>query len=196
MVIGPDGKLAFEGKHGYEAAISKELARIKYPGLGKLEVAPGLEKAAQSFVDGAYAKAKEEAAKLKEKKADDAAVVADAEFIIGRVDETATKLQEKVTSTKESKRYHETVRALETLAKGFKGTEVGDTADDELKALKKDKEIKEELKAWDQLEKVIAANEKVKDAPGKRKNLATFAEKFEGTAAAAEAKKLHDEITG
>src|SRR5690606_21276978 len=93
MVIGPDGKLAFEGKSGYEAAISTELARIKYPGLGKLDVAPGLERAAQQFVAGNYASAREDAAKLKEKKADDEAIVADADFIIARVDETAQKLR-------------------------------------------------------------------------------------------------------
>jgi 3-dehydroquinate synthase class II len=193
-VIGPDGKVVFEGKKGYEAAIEEQLKRIKYPGLGKLEVAPGLEKAAKFFVDGAYAKSKEEAAKVKEKKADEAAVVEDADFIIARVDETATKLREKVTSTKEAKRYHESATALEALANGFKGTELGDSASDELKEFRK--EFKDELKAWDQLERTLEAVEKAKDAGTKRQLLERFAGKFEGTAAAAEAKKLHGEITG
>jgi hypothetical protein len=193
-VIGPDGKVVWEGHSGYEGIIDKELGRIKYHGLGKLDVAPGLEKAATLFVNGDYAKAKADAEKVKEKKSDEAAVVADADFIIARVDATATKLSEKAEATKASRRYHETVSCLEKLSKGFKGTETGDKAAEDLKALKKDKAVKKELQAWTALESILASNEKAKDKAAKRKNLIAFYEKFEGTAAADEAKSLADAL--
>lgn len=192
FVIGPDAKVVWEGRSGYEAVIDKELARIKYPGLGKLEVAPGLEKSAQLFSAGDYTKSREEAEKVKEKKADDSAVVADADFIIGRIDETAKKLQAKAEAGKSSKRYHEALKALDTLAKGFKGTDTGKAAEDEAKTLRKDKEVKKELSAWDALEKTLAANEKAKDAAAKKKTLNDFYKKYEGTAAAEEARKIAD----
>ncbi|MBK8208177.1 MAG: hypothetical protein IPK87_15480 [Planctomycetes bacterium] len=194
FVIGPDAKVVWEGRSGYEAVIDKQLARIKYPGLGKLDVAPGLEKAATLFSTGEYAKASEEASKLKEKKADDAALVADADFIIGRVDQTAKDLQAKADETQTTRRYHETVKALEKLAKGFKGTEIGDKADEDLKNLKKDKDVKKELSAWDALEKTLAANEKAKDSAAKKKSLNDFYKKYEGTAAADEAKRMAEAI--
>jgi hypothetical protein len=56
-VIGVDGTVVFEGRGDYHAAVKVEMAKIKYPGLGKLEVAKGLEKAAGNFVAKAYAKA-------------------------------------------------------------------------------------------------------------------------------------------
>ena len=46
FVVGPDGKVAWQGRDGYAAVIEKELARIKYPGLGKLDVALGYYRAA------------------------------------------------------------------------------------------------------------------------------------------------------
>lgn len=189
-VIGPDSKVVWEGRSGYEGVIDKELARIKYPGLGKLEVAAGLERAANFFVRKDYAKARDEAAKMKERKADDEAVVADADFIINRVDETATRLQERVEAGKASKRYHEVLRDLKTLADGFKGMEAGDKASEEHRTLSRDKDVKAEVKAWDELERVIASNEKLKDEGAKQRALTAFYTRNEGTAAAAEARRL------
>lgn len=194
FVIGPDAKVVWEGRSGYEAVIDKELARIKYPGLGKLEVAPGLEKVAQAFVAGNYAQARSDAEKAKEKKADNEAFVADADFIIKRVDEVAKKLQGQAEAGKASRRYHDALKALDTLAKGFKGTDEGKAAEDEAKELRKDKDVKKELSAWDALEKTLQANEKAKDNAAKKKNLNDFYKKYEGTAAADEARKLAESM--
>ena len=60
-------------------------------------------------------------------------------------------------------------------------------ARDELKSLKQDKEVKSELKAWDQLAKTLEANKKAKDDADRRKNLEKFIKKYEGTAAAEDA---------
>ncbi|MHC4840178.1 MAG: peroxiredoxin family protein [Planctomycetota bacterium] len=194
-VIGPDGKVAFQGRGNYKAECSKQLDRIVYKGLGKLSVAKECKKAATEFSKGNFAKARAEAEKVKEKEANSETVVGDAEFIIARVDKKIDTLQAKVEAKKSARRYHEMVATLEVLSgKGFKGLDCSSKAADELKALKKDKEVKVELKAWDALAKVIAGNKKAKDSATKKKNLFKFYEKNEGTAAADEAKKMADKI--
>jgi len=197
FVVGPDGKVVWQGSSGYEAVCIEQLKRIKYPGLGKLDVVKELEKSATLFGTGEFSKAADEAAKVKEKKADDAAVVADADYIIARVNAKAASLRAKIDAEKGSKRYHEALKDLETLSgKSFKGMEVADKAATELKELKADKSVKEEVKAWEALAKVTEANDKVKDAATRKKNLETFAKKNDGTAAGQEALKLAGEITG
>jgi len=196
FVVGPDGKVVWQGRSGYAAVIEEQLKRIKYPGLGKLDVVKDLEKSAVMFGAGDFAKAAEEAAKVKEKKGDDAAVVSDADYIIARVNSKAASLRAKIDAEKASKRYHDALKDLETLSgKGFKGMEVADAAAAELKELKADKAVKEEVKAWDALAKVVEANEKVKDAATKKKNLEGFAKKNEGTAAGEEAAAMAGAIS-
>ena len=95
----------------------------------------------------------------------------------------------------EARRLSEDPITLEELSgKGFKGMEVADQAKDEAKELKK--EQKDEIKAWEQLEKTVEANEKARDDADKKKNLIKFYEKYEGTAAAEEAKTLADALSG
>lgn len=195
FVVGPDGKVVWQGSKGYESVIVEQLARIKYPGLGKLEVNEECVKAAEKFGSGDYAGAREEAQKVKEKNADNEAAVADADYIINRVDGKVDGLRKKIDEAKEKRRFHDAVRYLEELGgKSFKGLEASELAKDELKDLKKDQ--KDELKAWDQLEKTLEANEKAKSDSDKKKNLIKFYEKYEGTAAADEAKALADAIAG
>ncbi|MCA8937320.1 MAG: redoxin domain-containing protein [Planctomycetes bacterium] len=195
-VIGVDGTVVFEGSTGYGAAIETEIEKIKYLGLGKNDVAPGLEKAATAFSQKDYAKAREEAMKEKESNADDEAVVADADFIINKVDALVAQLFADVETAKQSRRYHEAVATLERLAgKEFKGLEAADKAKDDLKELKKDKQVKEELKAWDAFDKTIEANEKTDSEDAKRANLEKFIKKYEGTAAAEEAAGLASNLS-
>ncbi|MDC1141501.1 TlpA disulfide reductase family protein [Planctomycetota bacterium] len=194
-VIGPDGKIAFQGRGNYKAEALKQLDRIVYKGLGKLSVAKECTKAATEFGKGNFGKARTEALKVKEKDADSETAVGDADFIIDRIDGKVKSLQAKVEAKKESRRYHEAVATLELLSsKAFKGLECYDTAATELKALKKDKEIKAELKAWDAFAKVLESNKKAKDSATKKKNLFKFYEKNEGMAAADEAKAMADSM--
>jgi hypothetical protein len=194
FVVGPDGKVVWQGSKGYEAVVLKELERIKYPGLGKLEVAAECTKAAEKFAGGDFAGARDEATKVKEKNADNEAAVADAEYIIKRVDDKVAGLRSKIDDAKSKRRYHDALRFLEELGgKGYKGIEAADSVKDEIKDIKK--EHKDELKAWDQLEKVIESNEKLKSDADKKKNLIKFYEKNEGTAAAEEAKSLAGAIS-
>lgn len=194
-VIGPEGKLVFSGHGGYLAECTKQLDRITYIGLGKLSVAKACKKAATDFGKGNFSKARAAAETVKEKTPDDAAAVADAEFIISRVDSKAKVLQAMANTRKASRRYHEMVEILEQLAgKGFKGMDCSKAAAEELKAIKKDKVIKAEIKAWVGLGKVLESNKKADDDAERKKDLLKFCKKNEGMAAADEAKAMADKL--
>ncbi|MBK8206826.1 MAG: redoxin domain-containing protein [Planctomycetes bacterium] len=190
-VIGPDGKVAWQGGgDGYVAEVRKQLARIKYVKLRRMEIAPELVPAATQFEAGEYAAARAAALKIKEAAPNDAAV-ADAEYVVTAVDDHVMKLRLKIDELKAGRRYHEAIPMLEALAgKAYKGLPLGDEAGEELKELKKDKQVKEELKAWDQLAKTHEANKKAKSDEERRTNLEKFIKKYEGTAAAEEAAGL------
>lgn len=191
-VIGVDGKVIWEGNSGYVGVIDEEIKKIKYLGLGKQDVHKDLEKSAAAFGAGEFGKAREEALKAREKNSE---VAEDADYIIARVDAKAATLRKKADETKAARRYHETLKVLEELSgKGFKGMEAATAAAEEIKEMKKDKDIAKELKAWDALAKTIESNEKVKDAATRKTNLLNFVKKNEGMAAAEEAEKLAAEI--
>lgn len=197
FVVGPDGKVVWQGREGYGAICEKELERIKYPGLGKLDVAPELVKSATSFGAGNYAAAREEALKAKEKEGASEAAVADADFIIKRVDDRVANLRKKIDDAKGKRRYHEALAMLDTLAgKAYKGLPECEAAAEEAKELRKDKAVKDELKAWDALAKTLESNTKLKTDADRKKALIKFYEKNEGMAAADEAKALADKLSG
>lgn len=194
-VIGVDGTVVFEGRGDYHAVVKAELAKIKYPGLGKLEVAKGLEKAAGNFVAKAYNKAIDDCNSVIEKNKDEAAV-ADAKFIIERCNAEGAKLRARVDKAKEEKRYLDAFADLETLSTGFKGMELGDAAAAEIKDLKKDKEVKREVDAANNLIKLMENVNKMKTKTEKATALRNFAKQKsnEGTRAAAEAAAKADQV--
>jgi hypothetical protein len=198
FVVGPDGKVAWQGRKGYAAVIAEQLERIKYPGLGKFEVNEECDKAATLFSEKEYGKAREEAMDVKEDEADNPEAVADAEFIIKRVDEKVASLNAAVDDAISKKRYLDAVRLLEELeGKAFKGMdEVQEAAEKRREELEDDDEIKDEIKAWEKLEKTLESNEKARSDEQRRSNLIKFWEKYEGTAAAEEARRLADALEG
>jgi hypothetical protein len=188
FVIGPDGKVAWQGEKGYEAQVRAQMDRIKYPKLRRMEVAPEVVAAATAFEAGGYADARAAALKAKEAEGASEEAVADADFVMQKVDEHVAAMRTRIDEAKETRRYHEAITWLEELAgKPYKGLPGTEGAADEAKALKADKDVKAELKAWEQLAKTIEANEKAKDDAERRKNLEKFIKKYEGTAAAEEA---------
>jgi thiol-disulfide isomerase/thioredoxin len=196
-VIGVDGKVIFEGSKGYGAAIDTEIQKIKYLGLGKNEVAPGLEKAATSFSGKDYATALEEANKIKAKEGATEAQIADADFIIKRVEGLVENLNKRIEAAKAARRYHEAIAMLEELGgKSFKGLDASTQAQEAVKELKKDKDVKEELKAWDALAKTVEANEKAKNDAAKKESLKAFIKKYPESAAAKDAQAMLDGLEG
>ena len=194
-VIGVDGKVVMEGRGDYHAVIKAEMAKIKYPGLGKLDVAKGLEKAAGNFVAKAYNKAIDDCNSVIEKGKDEAAV-ADAKFIIERCNAEGAKLRARIDAAKGEKRYLDAFADLETLSSGFKGMEIGDAAATELKELKKDKEVKKEVDAANGLIKLRENVAKMKTKTEKATALRNFAKQKanDGTRAADDAKAEADRV--
>jgi thiol-disulfide isomerase/thioredoxin len=193
-VIGVDGKVIFEGHSGYTGEIDKEIKKVRYLGLGKNEVAKEVEKAAQLLSAGEYAKALDEARKVKEKKGEDQAVATDADLIVARVEGKVANMRKSIDSAKESRRYHEAVAMLTVLSgRAFKGMEAADKAATELKEMKTDKAIKDELSAWAALTTLLESIKKSKDA-ARKAELENFANRNTGKAAAEEAMKLAGEI--
>jgi hypothetical protein len=194
-VIGVDGKVIFEGNSGYAGEIDKEIKKVKYLGLGKNDVAKEVEKAAQLLSAGEYAKAMDEARKVKEKKGDDVAVAADADLVVSRVERKVSNMRASIDAAKEARRYHEAVAMLTALSgRQFKGMEAAEKAATELKEMKADKAIKDELSAWAALTTLLETIKKQKDA-ARKTELESFALRNAGKAAAEDAAKLAGEIT-
>jgi hypothetical protein len=78
--------------------------------------------------------------------------------------------------------------------RAFKGMEAADKAATELKEMKADKAIKDELSAWTALTTLLESIKKQKDA-ARKAELENFANRNTGKAAAEEAMKLAGEIT-
>ena len=92
-VIGVEGKVLFQGRGNYKEVIHQELAKVRYPGLGKRSVAEPVHKAATLFGGRQYSKAIAEAEKTRDKLAADAEkdaakaapeAIADAEYVVAR----------------------------------------------------------------------------------------------------------------
>ena len=154
-VVGSDGKVAYYGKDdGWKAAMDAELAKIIYPNLGKNEVAKDVEKAAEFFAKRDFGKAINEASKRIEGEQPEG-VKADAELVIERARAIAKRRNDRIKEWLEDKRYDLAMEYLELIKAEFKSNEIGDEAADKIKELKKDKEAKKELKAFEALQKVI-----------------------------------------
>ena len=185
------------------------MAKIKFPGLGKLDVVKDLKKAAQAFVDGKLDKSRSEAqdeinglkkktgveeGDLDESKLDDEqkAILADAKFILQRVNERHEALKAKVKSATESKDYKDAYDALMKINDLFGKEKIAEEAKDAAKAMMKDKAIKNEIKATEDFEKLVESQKFKSASSAKRRNglLDKFIKKNEGTKAASKAESM------
>ncbi len=192
-VVGVDGKVAYYGKDaGWKAALDAELAKAIYPNLGKHAVAEGARDPAKDFAERKFGKALLGCEKLLAGElADD--VKADVQLVQQRAKELADKRLERIKAWKEDKRYDLVVKALEVLAAEYKGHTIGSDADVEIKALKKDKEIKKELGAFESLDKLIAKDGKT-DPQGFVNALREFAKQQNRFRAGTVATEMADRI--
>jgi hypothetical protein len=195
-VVGIDGKVAYYGKDdGWKAAMDTELAKIVYPNLGKNEVADGAERAAKYFAKREFGKAVNEAEKLLDGEHKEAE--ADAKLIIERAKDLAEKRNKRVKDWIEDKRYDLAMNCLESLKSEFKNNEIGNAAYDKIKELKKDRQIKKEIKVFELLQKLV--NSEGDGAPlDYAKSLHEFAKQQEGfragEVAEKQAKRIENEL--
>lgn len=186
-VVGVDGKIAFYGKTGWQEALDAELKKCVYPGLTQHVVAKQVEKAAVFFASREYGKAITEADKLIE--STDEAIKADAKLVKSRSELFAAALRGRIDKAKEEKRYQKALDLLERMSKEFRLHEIGTNADAEAKAMRADKSLKPELKAWENLAKVLESNKK-KDRTMRANSLRAFAKANPGMKAAEDAEAM------
>lgn len=218
-LIGVEGKIVWQGnpaasQGALDAKIKEEMAKIKYPGLGKLDVDAKVAPAAALFTQKQYDKARETALKLIEKTGltweaiDEAAVdvkalktpadektgevkeveltpaLRDAAFVVRRVKETGAKLAEKAGKHESAKDYLEASQVLTQIVTAF-----GKKADE-------GKAAQDKLDEWKKdkdIKKEIAAQTELVGLLSKLEKakddaraaqLDAFIKKYEGTRAA------------
>jgi hypothetical protein len=145
-IVGVDGKVIWAGRAGYKETLDKELAKVKYPGLGKAEVHKSLEPAAKAFVEGRMA----EAHKLAEAvfyETDDEKAEADADHIMKRVDSQARDLANRAQTAEAMRDFELARRCWARLAERFKGHDDAADADKKLKELSESETAAQEIAA-------------------------------------------------
>lgn len=192
-VLNAAGVLVFKGAEGWDDIVTKELAKRPYPGINKDKVEKECEKAAQSFAKGDYSKARELAQAALDAKPGEKAE-ADAQLILDAAKKRADYLRGAADAAKGEKRFDIALAMLDALASGFKGSEEGNAAAEEAKALRADKDTKKEASAWGTLQKTLAGNKALKTKQDKVKSLRGLQKSLEGTAAASQAREIANAI--
>jgi hypothetical protein len=144
-IIGTDGKIKFAGNPGYKKVLDAELAKVKYPGLGKDNVAKALEPAAKLFVEGKYADAYNAAQTVFEE-TEDTAAEDDADLIMKRIDSRARALTTRGETAEAERDYEVAIRCWQALAQ-YKGIDEAAEAPERLKKLQESESVKKETVA-------------------------------------------------
>lgn len=154
-VVSADHKVAWYGKDdGWKAALDAELGKLKYPNLGLPEVHEDAKKAAEMLGKRDFGKALAEAEKALAGEVNPDAK-GDFEAIAARATWLADSRAERVKQWTDEKRYDLVMKTHELNEEEFKGHEIGRQAAEARKELKKDKDIKKELKAFELLDALI-----------------------------------------
>jgi hypothetical protein len=197
-VIGIEGKVIYAGRSDYVRKAEEEVAKIKYPGLGRNEIVQQLQRAAQQFSDGQLGQSLQAAQREldgvqrraeraeRELTEDEAKIKDDAEFIIGRVTQRLDAMKAEIKEYEEAKRYHKAQAILENISTVFRGTDHAKEATDKIAEWRRDRDIRREVDAGNALDTLL---ERHKDDTADRFNAALdgFIRRHEGTQAAKDA---------
>lgn len=194
-ILDDKGKCLFKG-HPSGVTLDKvkkwvdALAPLKI----KKDLGRSLAKAVSYFNKGEFGKAEKEAIKVKDsdKAASDKAVIKNADYILGLVRSHTELAEKKIKTFNSSGDLSKTAEILHQLATWFKGTEKGDEYAKAEKELKKSKEYKNSVKAFESLEKLRPKLPYLTDDKAK-KGLEKIAKKYPETKAGKEAKELSKE---
>ncbi|MCF6227924.1 MAG: hypothetical protein L3J82_04545 [Planctomycetes bacterium] len=187
-LIGIEGKVIWAGNPGRDGfnsglddILNKEMAKIKYPGLGKHDIDSALDEAAKAFCSGKLGRARELAkAESKNKSAKK-----DAKYIAARIDEVAKLYEDRAKQMVKEKRYLKAKRTYEKIVNMFEGQDEAKDAEKALAKFKKNKKVQKELAAdiaWEELQPSIN-----KQGANKTKLTEDFIKEHKGTNAAKEA---------
>jgi hypothetical protein len=154
-IIDIDGNIAFYGTEGWERTLDRELNRVKYPGLGKHTVAEPVESAAGHLMQRRLGRALTEANALLDNDELDEEAHADARLVIERVTAIADLRLERAEAQIEDRRYDLALPLLETMAEEFERHEIGDKARARFDELRRDRDVRREIRAFENLERLI-----------------------------------------
>lgn len=153
-VIGADGNVLYHGRGDFDTPLQAELKKQTYTGLGKEKVHPKVHKAAHFFGQRKFGMAMSDAEKLVVDNEPEE-VRNDAQWILDRAGATAKRRSDRIRAWVDDKRLDLAVPALEALFSDFKGHEISKEAKIQLDALKAEKTFRPEMKAFDQLKKLV-----------------------------------------
>lgn len=190
-LIGVDGKVIWQGNPhdgNLDRLMKEELAKVRYPGLGRLEFSSDVSKVVKSFLKGDLGGAREAAEKIVADEKASAEAKEEAQHIIGKIQAKLDSRRSKAEAAVADRRYADALEIYSWIKGAFAKTEDGDAADELLKTWKKDKDIQREIEAAEALAGLLAQL-KSASADAKVAALEKFAatKKYEGTKAAEEA---------
>lgn len=195
-IIGVDGKVLWEGnpaakQEEMDALIQAELAKVKYPKLGRKDLDKAVAPAAARFMKRDYTGARKDAQKIADRESGSEAAKTDAGYVVDRIEAIAKRQAASAKQAEEEKRYLDAVDLYTVLSQTFKGAPEGDAAAARLKEIKGDDGMQRELKASETLRRLCAELDG-KPADLRKAQLEAFAKnkKFEGTRAASDALAL------
>lgn len=205
-VIGADGKVKFVGESEYEPALAEELAKVKYPGLGRDKVCAALEPAAQLYGQRKFALALAAAQKALDA-TEDKTEEADADYIIKRIEGRARELAQRADTAENDRNFSLAISCWSELG-SYAGVEEAADAPARLKRLNTDAAVKKELASRRALislgyDRAMEFRKINKDDPkqlrkfreGSLAAYKKFATDHKGTAAADRATELADTFT-
>ena len=115
-VVGTDGTVKFIGESGFEKTLDEELAKVKFPGLGRDKMAKGVEAAAKLYAQGKFGEAHAEAQKVADA-TEDKAEEADADWLVKRIEAQLKALLTRADTCENDRDFVRAMRCWEAIAK-------------------------------------------------------------------------------
>lgn len=145
-IVGVEGKVIFVGDRDYDELLEKELAKVKYPGLGRADFHADLGPAAKAFGAGKYAEAYKLAEAIYDDTEDEKAEE-DADYIMERIDDRLGTLVVRAETAEVIKDYRAAITNWQQIASHFAGFDDAEEAPERLKKLTEDKAVQADIKA-------------------------------------------------
>jgi outer membrane protein assembly factor BamD (BamD/ComL family) len=171
-LVGPDGIVVW---HGHPADLGTgEIEKVLRHTFHVREVAPELKPAATAFEKGKLAEARALALAVKEQ--GNRELVADADYLIGRIGDIVGAWKQSADNAATGGHYPDALDALNRIQQHYPGSDEATAAAAKVKELEADPLVQREMDAWKKLEKIQAEAQR---AQGDKKKVAAAAKKLE-----------------
>lgn len=153
-IVGTEGKIIFSGGTGYDELLAKEIAKVKYPGLGRHSFHKSLEPAAKAYAAGKYADAYKLAEAVYDETSDEE-VEHDADYIMKHIDNRLSTLVVRAETAEILKDFKLAKECWRAMAKHYTGMDDASDAQKRLDALDMRREVQIEITARNELLRLI-----------------------------------------